>query len=127
LFAAVQARAIETAAAALEKAGCFGLVLECVPRALARRITQKLSIPTFGIGAGPDCDGQVLVTHDLLNLTGGFHPKFARAFAKLDTVIRGAVESFKDEVQAGSFPSESESFSAPREKEKSAQGSRVKA
>jgi len=101
------------AAAALEAAGCFGVVLECVPTEIARAITQKLSIPTIGIGAGPYCDGQVLVTHDLLNLSGGFNPRFARTFARIDETIGHAVKEFRKAVESGSFPSEKESFSMP--------------
>lgn len=108
---AASAFKIEKAALELEKAGCFGVVLECIPREVAKRITQRISIPTIGIGAGPACDGQVLVTQDLLNLSGGFHPKFARKFAKVDVVIREAVKAFAREVQGGSFPSSQESFS----------------
>jgi len=98
------------AALELEKAGCFGLVLECVPTVVAREATRRLRIPTFGIGAGPHCDGQVLVTHDLLNLTGAFHPKFARTFARLDREILRAVGNFRRAVAAGSFPSVKESY-----------------
>ena len=94
----------------LETAGCFGLVLECVPTVVAREVTRRLKIPTFGIGAGPGCDGQVLVTHDLLNLTGSFHPKFARTFANLDREISGALAKFRSEVARGSFPAARESF-----------------
>ena len=99
------------AALELEAAGCFGVVLECVPAVVAREMTRRLRIPTFGIGAGPDCDGQVLVTHDLLSLTGAFHPKFARAFVRLDKEIFRAVGKFRRAVAAGTFPSAKESFS----------------
>lgn len=109
------ARQIEEAAVRLEKAGCFGVVLECVPCQLARQITRRLAIPTIGIGAGPDCDGQVLVTQDLLGLSGGFHPKFVRRFAQVDEVILKAVGQFKRSVREGSFPSDAESFSMPPE------------
>ena len=108
---AASAFKIEKAALELEKAGCFGVVLECIPREVAKRISQRISIPTIGIGASPACDAQALVTQDLLNLTGGFHPKFARKFAKVDVVIREAVKAFAREVQGGSFPSSQESFS----------------
>ena len=99
------------AAVELESAGCFGVVLECVPALVAREISGRLKIPTFGIGAGPHCDGQVLVTHDLLNLTGPFHPKFARAFARLDREILAALSGFRRAVRQGSFPSAAESYS----------------
>jgi len=98
------------AALELELAGCFGIVLECVPTLVAREISRRLKIPTFGIGAGPHCDGQVLVTHDLLNLTGPFHPKFARAFARLDREILAAFSKFRRAVRQGSFPSAAESY-----------------
>jgi 3-methyl-2-oxobutanoate hydroxymethyltransferase len=99
------------AAQRLEKAGCFGVVLECIPSELACAITQRLSIPTLGIGAGPHCDGQVLVTHDMLHLTGEFHPRFVRRFARVDEVILKAIEAFKHAVATGQFPSPEESFS----------------
>ena len=103
------------AARELEKAGCFGVVLECVPTAVAREVTRRLRIPTFGIGAGPHCDGQVLVTHDMLNLTGAFHPKFARTFVRLDREILRAVGQFRRAVSAGNFPSSKESYRMDRE------------
>ena len=109
------AAALMEAAFKLEGAGCFGIVLECVPAQVAGAITKELSIPTIGIGAGPSCDGQVLVTHDLLNLTGSFHPKFARAFARLDEAILKSVQEFRKAVQAGSFPSAGESYSMSEE------------
>ena len=94
----------------LESAGCFGVVLECVPTLVAKEISDRLKIPTIGIGAGPHCDGQVLVTHDMLNLTGLFHPKFARAFAKLDREVLKAVAKFQKGIRQGSFPSAAESY-----------------
>ena len=104
------------AAVRLERAGCFGVVLECVPAELATRITRRLKIPTIGIGAGPGCDGQVLVTHDLLGLSGPFHPRFARVFARADTVITQAIQRFRQTVEDGSFPSKTESFSLRRKR-----------
>ncbi len=98
------------AALELESAGCFGVVLECVPTFVAQEVSRRLKIPTFGIGAGPHCDGQVLVTHDLLNLTGSFNPKFARAFARLDREILAALSKFKKAVKQGTFPSAAESY-----------------
>ena len=102
----------------LESAGCFGVVLECVPTLVAQEISRRLKIPTFGIGAGPHCDGQVLVTHDLLNLTGAFHPKFARAFARLDREILKALSKFKKAVKQGTFPSAAESTAMDPEQAK---------
>ena len=101
------------AALELESAGCFGIVLECVPTMVAQEISRRLKIPTFGIGAGPHCDGQVLVTHDLLHLSGPFHPKFARTFARADRLVLQAVRRFRKEVRRGTFPSRKESFYVP--------------
>jgi 3-methyl-2-oxobutanoate hydroxymethyltransferase len=97
-------------AIALERAGCFSIVLECVPESLAARITGELSVPTIGIGAGPRCDGQVLVFHDLLGLSGDFRPKFARRYAELGDVIRDAARRFTEDVRSGEFPSAEETF-----------------
>jgi len=98
---------------AIEAAGAFAVVLECVPRELAARITEKLRIPTIGIGAGPDCDGQILVFHDLLGLTPGRVPKFARQYADLSGVISQAVTAYCNDVRQRSFPSDAESYHAP--------------
>jgi 3-methyl-2-oxobutanoate hydroxymethyltransferase len=97
-------------AVALERAGCFSIVLECVPEALAARITGELSVPTIGIGAGPQCDGQVLVFHDLLGLSGDFRPKFVRRYAELAETIRDAARRFSQDVRSGEFPSAQETF-----------------
>jgi 3-methyl-2-oxobutanoate hydroxymethyltransferase len=91
-------------ARALEQAGAFAVVLELVPAPLSRLITQKLSIPTIGIGAGPDCDGQVQVISDLLGLFSDFLPKHAKQYAKLAGTIRAALADYIAEVKAGSFP-----------------------
>ena len=91
-------------AIAHEQAGAFGVVLEGVAEGLARRITQRLSIPTIGIGASPDCDGQVLVTEDILGLSGARIPKFAKQFADVGAVIRGAAEQYATGVREGTFP-----------------------
>ena len=91
-------------AIAHEQAGAFAVVIEGVAEALARRITETLSIPTIGIGASPDCDGQILVTEDILGLSGARIPKFARQFADVGAVIRGAVEQYATEVREGTFP-----------------------
>ena len=97
-------------AAALTEAGCFALVLECVPKELGAQITHTVSIPTIGIGAGPDCDGQVLVYHDVMGLNRQFQPKFVRRYADLATPILEAARQFTRDVKDGSFPNESESF-----------------
>ena len=97
-------------ARAVEEAGAFMVVLECVPRQLAKEITEMLSIPTIGIGAGPDCDGQVLVIHDLLGLLGDFRPKFVKQYANLSSAIDKAVKSYISEVTSGVFPDDSQSF-----------------
>ena len=91
------------------------MVLESVPRELAARITEKLRIPTIGIGAGPDCDGQVLVFHDLVGLTIGHTPKFARQYANLSAEISRAVQEYCGDVRSGSFPSDAESFHSSAE------------
>ncbi len=94
----------------VEKQGAFSLVLECVPRGLAERISRALTIPTIGIGAGPDCDGQVLVLHDMLGLTQGYSPKFVKKFAQLDSVVIEAVQRYNDEVKSGNFPTDTFSY-----------------
>jgi 3-methyl-2-oxobutanoate hydroxymethyltransferase len=91
-------------AQAAEAAGAFGIVLELIPRAVAQRITHELSIPTIGIGAGPDCDGQVLVGYDMLGLTEDFQPRFLKKFADLRTQAVDAVSRYVAEVQSGTFP-----------------------
>ena len=91
-------------ARALEDAGAFSLVLELIPSDLAQRITEAISIPTIGIGAGPHCDGQVLVLPDLLGLNDGFHPKFLKKYADLAGTVRDAVSRFGDEVRSGAYP-----------------------
>jgi 3-methyl-2-oxobutanoate hydroxymethyltransferase len=112
----IQGRDVETAhrliddAIALEKAGAFAIVLETIPAPLAKDITARLHIPTIGIGAGPDCDGQVQVYHDLLGLTEGHMPKHAKAYATLAESIRQAVSTYVREVQDNSFPTEANSF-----------------
>jgi len=95
---------------AVEAAGAFAVVLEAVPRELAAQITRELRIPTIGIGAGPDCDGQILVVHDLLGLTFDQTPKFARKYANVGEVISNAVRSYCQDVRKGAFPSDSESY-----------------
>ncbi len=102
-------------AAGLEKLGCFSVVLECVPSKIAGIITKQLKIPTIGIGAGIDCDGQVLVTHDLLGLFERFKPKFVKQYINLSPLIRKAVEDYKNEVIAGAFPAKEHSFGIKEE------------
>lgn len=97
-------------ARALAAAGAFALVLECVPEALARKVTQSLTIPTIGIGAGAGCDGQVLVINDLLGMYSGFTPKFVKTYAQLAEQIKGAVQSYICEVQEKQFPGPEHSF-----------------
>jgi 3-methyl-2-oxobutanoate hydroxymethyltransferase len=97
-------------AVALAKAGCFAIVLEAVPRTLAAEITGAVEVPTIGIGAGPDCDGQVLVFHDLVGLTRDLSPKFVRRYADLAPIIRDAAAAYAKDVREGEFPSDAESF-----------------
>lgn len=108
---------IKAAALALQEAGVFALVLECIPYDLAAEVTELLDIPTIGIGAGPYCSGQVLVTHDLLGMNFGHVPKFVRPFANLGQQGRNAVEGFCQAVKEGSFPTLEESYGA-KKKEK---------
>jgi 3-methyl-2-oxobutanoate hydroxymethyltransferase len=105
------AREIVEDAVALAQAGCFALVLECVPQGLAAEITGKVTIPTLGIGAGPACDGQVLVFHDVMGLNRQFQPRFVRRYADLSATIVEAARAFARDVKDGSFPNEEESFS----------------
>jgi 3-methyl-2-oxobutanoate hydroxymethyltransferase len=91
-------------AVALDQAGCFSIVLECVPEELAALITERISIPTIGIGAGPSCDGQVLVFHDLLGLYDGHTPKFVRRYANVGEEMRSAIAKYLDDVRTGRFP-----------------------
>jgi 3-methyl-2-oxobutanoate hydroxymethyltransferase len=108
-------RQIERDARAVEAAGAFSVVLESIPRDVASRVTEALRIPTIGIGAGPDCDGQVLVFHDLVGLTQGRIPKFVRQYANLSGEISRAVTEYCEDVRAGSFPSDAESYHSPDE------------
>lgn len=105
-----QRRKILEDALAVEEAGAFSLVLECIPVELAQEITEQLSIPTIGIGAGVHCDGQVLVIHDLLGLLGDFRPKFVKRYVDLISVISQAVGTYITEVREGAFPSDEQSF-----------------
>jgi len=94
----------------MDEAGCFSLVLECIPLSLAKKITESISIPTIGIGAGIYCDGQVLVTHDILGLYGDFKPKFVKRYAEIGAQMKNAFEQYAKEVREGKFPSDEQSF-----------------
>jgi 3-methyl-2-oxobutanoate hydroxymethyltransferase len=106
-------------AQAIEDAGAFALVLEGIPRELGALITQRLRIPTIGIGAGPDCDGQVLVLHDVLGLGFTPRPKFVRSYANLTDTVREALLRFCEDVRSGQYPNEQESYHWPSSKRKS--------
>ncbi len=97
-------------ALAFQNAGAFAVVIECVPAELAQSVTEKLNIPTIGIGAGAGCDGQVLVTNDMLGWNSGYVPKFVRQFADLKTLAAQAVAAYRDQVRDGSFPAAKETF-----------------
>ena len=94
----------------LEEAGCFAVVLEKIPAALAKRVTESLTVPTIGIGAGAGTDGQVLVVHDMLGINKGFSPKFLRRYADLHTIMTEAVEHYVEDVKSGDFPNENEKY-----------------
>jgi len=117
----VQGRDVATAKAliddalALEDAGAFSLILEAIPGPVAKLITERVSIPTIGIGAGPDCDGQVLVIHDLIGLFDRFVPKFVKQYANIFPTITGALEDYRDEVIAGAFPGPEHGYSMSEE------------
>lgn len=104
------ARRIREEAELLQEAGAFSLVLECIPAMLAKDITSRLNIPTIGIGAGPYCDGQVLVYHDLLGLFERFKPKFVKRYAQLGEEIVRALGQYRQEVRSGAFPGEEHSY-----------------
>ena len=106
-----QAERIMDDALAVQHAGAFAVVLEGIPAKLAAEISAELTIPTIGIGAGPACDGQVLVIHDILGLCEKYSPKFVKRYADLAPLISGAVKQYVDEVRAGEFPTEEHSFS----------------
>jgi 3-methyl-2-oxobutanoate hydroxymethyltransferase len=99
----------------LESAGCFSIVLEAVPAPVAAEITRRLTVPTIGIGAGADCDGQVLVYHDLLGLTEGHLPRFVKRYANLSREIRDALEAYVRDVRSGTFPEEQHTYAMPKE------------
>jgi 3-methyl-2-oxobutanoate hydroxymethyltransferase len=112
----VQGKTVESAeqlrrdARAVEAAGAFAIVLEAMPRELAAQITREVNIPTIGIGAGPDCDGQILVLSDMLGLTFGQTPKFSRQYANVSEIISGAVREYCQDVRNANFPSDAESY-----------------
>ncbi|MCM8782336.1 MAG: 3-methyl-2-oxobutanoate hydroxymethyltransferase [Candidatus Omnitrophica bacterium] len=109
------AQKIINSALALEEAGCFAVVLECIPDKLAKLITAKLRIPTIGIGAGKDCDGQVLVINDMIGLFERFLPKFVKQYTKLAPQILDAIRRYKEEVETGKFPAAEHTFSIKEE------------
>ena len=102
-------------ALALEAAGCFSIVLEAIPAPLAEHITGRLAIPTIGIGAGPDCDGQVLVIHDLVGLYDRFTPKFVKQYARINEPVGEALRQYREEVQNRTFPTAAHSFTMKAE------------
>ena len=110
---AAQAHRLVADARELEAAGCMAVVLEAIPAPVAARITAELSVPTLGIGAGPGCDGQVLVYHDLLGLTEGHLPRFVKRYANLSREIRDALEAYAAEVRDGAFPGPEHTYEMP--------------
>ena len=112
----VRAKEIEEAeklkqdAKLLEELGCFSIVLEKIPAQLGKEVSTSLKIPTIGIGAGPHCDGQVLVTHDMIGITKEFKPRFLRRYLDLDELITGAVQQYCTDVKSGDFPNENEQY-----------------
>jgi 3-methyl-2-oxobutanoate hydroxymethyltransferase len=112
---AARARQLLADALALEAAGCFAIVLEAVPVPVAARITESLTVPTIGIGAGAECDGQVLVYHDLLGLTEGRAPRFVKRYANLADEIRGALTTYAEEVRNGVYPAPEHTYAMPED------------
>ena len=110
---AVRAQELVEDAVSLERSGCFAVVLECVPEPVAARITEALTVPTIGIGAGARCDGQVLVFHDMLGLYEGRSPRFVKRYANLAAEARVALETYAIEVRAGTFPEEAHTYAMP--------------
>jgi 3-methyl-2-oxobutanoate hydroxymethyltransferase len=104
------ARRVLSGAAALEAAGCWSVVLELIPAPLAKLVTGRIGIPTIGIGAGPDCDGQVLVFHDLVGMFSGFTPTFVKRYTEAGAAIRAAIARYAADVHSGAFPAEAQSF-----------------
>ena len=112
---AERARLLLEEASALEAAGCFAVVLEAVPAAVGRAVTQALTVPTIGIGAGAGCDGQVLVWHDMLGYYEGHAPRFVKRYADLGDVIAEALGRYAEDVRAGTFPEEKHTYAIPAE------------
>jgi len=112
---AAEARRIFDEARALERTGCFAVVLEAIPARVAARITDTLKIPTIGIGAGASCDGQVLVWHDLLGLTRGHVPRFVKRYANLSQTMLEALQRYASDVRSAAFPDETHTYSMPPE------------
>ena len=112
---AAKARRLLSDALALEAAGCFSVVLEAVPTPVAARITEALTVPTIGIGAGPECNGQVLVYHDLLGLTEGRAPRFVKRYAHVSEEIRRALTAYAGEVRTGAYPAPEHTYAMPDE------------
>ena len=104
------ARRVLEGAMALERAGCWGVVLELVPAPLAKLVTERIAIPTIGIGAGADCDGQVLVFHDLVGMFSTFTPTFVKRYTEAGAAIKAAISRYAAEVRSGAFPAEGQSF-----------------
>ncbi len=104
------AKALIEDAKALEDAGCFSIILEAIPAEIAKMVTESVSIPTIGIGAGPHCDGQVLVTHDMVGLFDRFTPKFVKQYANINKIVLDAISGFKKDVENGAFPEKKHSF-----------------
>jgi len=105
-----QAKRLKQDAKILQEAGVFAIVLEKIPAKLAGEITESVDIPTIGIGAGPDCDGQILVSYDMLGLNEKFNPKFLRKYADLAGQVKKAVKNYAQDVKVGDYPSEDESY-----------------
>lgn len=105
-----EANKLKSDVLALQAAGCFGIVLEKIPAALGKEVSESLHIPTIGIGAGPNCDGQVLVVNDMIGLTKGFKPRFLRQYLNLYEEILGAAQSYIRDVKANDFPNEKEQY-----------------
>lgn len=105
-----EAKKLMADAKMLAESGCFGMVLEKIPAALAREVSEAVQIPTIGIGAGPDTDGQVLVMQDMLGITKEFKPRFLRRYADLDSIVNGAVKNYVSDVKSKNFPNENEKY-----------------
>lgn len=105
-----EARKLMDDAQMLQEVGCFGVVLEKIPASLTKQVSESLTIPTIGIGAGPDADGQILVLHDLLGITKEFKPRFLRRYAELNSIMNEAITHYVNDVKTRSFPNESEAY-----------------